>query len=75
VGRDPPLAVDPNEAAGLAHAVRATFRMWLLPLRYTPDLRRAQWVVAYHQASATLGIKYSHEQRLSSEANLVEAIR
>lgn len=74
VGHDPPLADSPAQAADLAVAITPIFRMWLLPLRYTPKLHRAQWVITYHHSSESLGIKYSREIYLSFDANLLEVV-
>jgi hypothetical protein len=75
VGDEPPLSDDPVEAKDSALAVSAIFRFWLIPLRYTPKLDEAEWVIAYHQPSDGLGIRYSKEIYLSWEANLVEVER
>src|SRR5436190_3272630 len=55
VGHDPPLADDPVQANHLADAIAPIFRFWLIPLRYTPKLRDAQWVITYHQPSKGVG--------------------
>ena len=48
------------------------FRFALLPRVYTPDRRRAQWVIAYEVPSEGVGVRYSREIGLSPEANVVE---
>jgi hypothetical protein len=67
VGDDPPVA-DP---AG----VLSVFRFWLPPRRYTDRVAEADWVIAYHHSSETLGVDYSRELGLSASANVVEVRR
>jgi hypothetical protein len=74
VGHDPPLGDTPAQSADLATAIPPIFRMWLLPLRYTPKLHKAQWVITYHHSSESLGIKYSKEIYLSYDANLLKVV-
>ena len=74
VGHDPPLDTDPVRAAKDALEIPIIFQTWLLPLRYTPKLHDAQWVIAYHRASGTVGVKYSKVTYLSWEANLLEVV-
>jgi len=75
VGHDPPLDNNPSTAAGDAHAIRVMFLLYMMPDRYTPDIHEARWVIAYHQRSSTLGIKYSKQSYLSYDANLLEVAR
>jgi hypothetical protein len=75
VGHDPPLAVDPAWEADTALAVPEIVRMWLLPLRYTPEIRNADWVIAYHHSADTLGVEHSKEIYLSYGATLVKVRR
>jgi hypothetical protein len=56
-------------------AVGLAFRFWLLPRRYTTDRKHAQWVIAYHHPSETLGVKYVKEIGLAPDVNLVEVRR
>jgi hypothetical protein len=67
VGRD--LSPSARTAVGFA------FRFWLLPRRYTTQRKRAQWVIAYHHASETLGVPYVKEIGLAPDVNLVEVRR
>jgi hypothetical protein len=67
IGNDPPVA-DP---AG----VRSAFRFWLPPRRYTDRIDDADWVIAYHHSSETLGVEYSRELGLSPSANVVQVRR
>jgi hypothetical protein len=64
VGDDPPVA-DPAGVLG-------AFRFWLPPRRYTDRLADADWVIAYHHSSETLGVDYSRELGLSRDVNAVE---
>jgi len=63
VGDDPPVA-----SPGV---VQSVFRFWLMPRRYTARLSAAQWVIAYHHPSETLGVRYSKEIGLGPDANAV----
>jgi hypothetical protein len=75
VGNDPPLGTSPAQIVDLKTAIPPIFRMWLLPLRYTPKLHQAQWVIVYHHPSNTLGIRYSKQIYLSWDANLLKVER
>jgi hypothetical protein len=67
VGQSPPGA-----ATALVEDI---LRFWLLPRRYTTNLADAQWVIAYHHPSETLGVRYSAEIGLGPDANAVKVSR
>jgi hypothetical protein len=67
VGNDPP-----GRPAG---NVRAAFRFWLLPRRYTTRISEADWIIAFHRSSETLGVRYSREIGLSPAVNAVQVRR
>jgi hypothetical protein len=67
VGNDPPVAA-PGD-------VVTAFRFWLPPRRYTSRLSEAEWVIAYHHSSETLGVDVSRELGLSPGVNAVELRR
>jgi hypothetical protein len=67
VGQDPPGAD--------AELVTDVLRFWLVPRHYTTDLAAAQWVIAYHHASETLGVPYTQEIGLGPNANVVKVKR
>jgi hypothetical protein len=56
----------------LRAGVPLAFRFWLMPRRYTTQRKRAEWVIAYHHPSETLGVSYVKEIGLAPEVNLVE---
>jgi hypothetical protein len=66
-GNDPPVA-NPAEA-------RVAFRFWLQPRRYVRRAADADWVIAYHRSSETLGVRYSREVGLTPGVNVVEVTR
>jgi hypothetical protein len=68
-GNAPPL--QPIERTGIL----PLFRYWLLPRRYTPRLREAQWVITYHHSSETVGVPYRKEITLGADANTFEVTR
>jgi hypothetical protein len=68
-GNAPPL--QPIEQSGIL----PLFRYWLLPRRYTPRLRDAQWVITYHHASETVGVPYRKEITLGPDANTFRVTR
>jgi hypothetical protein len=49
------IAVGPNVPPATAVVIRG----WLIPLRYTPYLRDAQYVIAYDRDPSTIPVKYS----------------
>ncbi len=66
VGNDPPLEdADPV-------AIQPIFQFWLLPDRYTPSLRAAGWVIAYHHAVATIGVRVRREVSLGPDGVLLQ---
>jgi hypothetical protein len=67
VGSDPPVAA-PGD-------VVTAFRFWLQPRRFTSRLSEAEWVIAYHHSSETLGVEFSRELGLSPDVNAVEVRR
>ena len=64
VGQNPPTSEDPR-------VVKTILRLWLLPRSYTAKPADAQWVIAYHHSSETLGIPYTEEIGLSAGVNVV----
>jgi hypothetical protein len=58
-----------------ARAAPIAFEFALLPRRYTRDLTRAQWIIAYHTPSEGLGVRYSREIGLGPDVNVVEVTR
>jgi hypothetical protein len=64
VGQTPPVA-DPE-------LIRIVFRFWLLPRTYTEQTADAQWVIAYHRASESLGVKVANEDGIAPFVNLVQ---
>jgi hypothetical protein len=68
-GNAPPLM--PIERTGIL----PLFRYWLLPRRYTPRLRDAQWVITYHHSSETVGVPYKKEIGLGLDANTFKVTR
>jgi hypothetical protein len=68
-GNAPPLK--PNEA----QMILPLFRYWLLPRRYTPKRRDAQWVITYHHSSETIGLPYKKEITLGPDANTFRVTR
>jgi len=61
----------PSQRTGVALA----FKFWLLPRRYRSVPSRAQWVIAYHHPSESLGVPYTKEIGLAPDVNLVEVRR
>jgi hypothetical protein len=68
-GNAPPVA--PPGAGWITSA----FQYWLLPRRYTPDLASAQWVIGYHHASETIGVRYRKEIPLGPYVNTFRVVR
>jgi hypothetical protein len=64
VGSDPPGAVP--------EIIQDVYKLWLVPRRYTDRLSEAQWVIAYHHSSETLGVRYTKEIGLGPGVNLVQ---
>jgi hypothetical protein len=64
VGRNPPTTEDPR-------LVKTILRLWLLPRIYIAKPADAQWVIAYHHSSETLGIRYTDETGLATGVNVV----
>jgi hypothetical protein len=64
VGKDPPVA-DPR-------LIRLIYHFWLLPRRYTTRPSAAQWVIAYHRPSESLGVRYTQEVGLGPFVNAVK---
>jgi hypothetical protein len=67
VGNDPPVEL-PGD-------VRAAFRFWLPPRRYTERAADADWIIAFHKSSEGLGVKVAREIGLSPYVNAVEVER
>jgi len=51
------------------------FQYWLLPRRYTGTLADAQWVIAYHHSSETIGVPYRKEIPLAPYVNTFRVVR
>lgn len=66
VGNDPPLSSESDLA------IPRLFQVWLMPRRYTHELRAARWVVAYHESPGAVGIHYSKRIQLGTDATLLE---
>ncbi len=58
VGQDPP-----TPTPGITKTI---LRQWLLPRTYVANPAEAQWVIAYHEPSEKLGIRYSDETGLGA---------
>jgi hypothetical protein len=69
LGESPPPS--DLERAGIVTFLRS----WLLPRRYTPDLHQAQWVIAYHHSSETIGVPYRKEIGLAPFVNTFRVVR
>ena len=69
LGDSPPLSALERDG------VVTFLRYWLLPRRYTPDLRQAQWVIAYHHSSETIGVPYRREIGLAPYVNTFRVAR
>jgi hypothetical protein len=59
----------------LHEAIPPLLAYWLLPSRYTRDLRSAQWVVTYRMSSEALGVPIAREIGLGPDGNAVEVAR
>jgi hypothetical protein len=68
-GNAPP--VSPDEQGG----ANSVFQYWLLPRRFTPDIASAHWVIAYHHASETIGVRYRKEIPLGPYVNAFRIVR
>ena len=68
VGRNPPRVGDPP-------VVREVLRFWLYPRTYVKRISDAQWVIAYHESSESLGVRVAREIGLGPDANAVEVER
>jgi hypothetical protein len=64
VGKNPPVA-DPR-------LIRLIYQFWLLPRRYVARPSAAQWVIAYHRPSESLGLHYTREVGLAPFVNAVK---
>ncbi|MBV8081029.1 MAG: hypothetical protein JO186_11725 [Actinobacteria bacterium] len=69
LGNQPPLSS--FEQTGIL----PLFRYFLLPRRYTPRLRDAQWVITYHHSSETVGVPYKKEIPLGPDGNTFKVTR
>ncbi len=67
VGNSPPV---PDPAL-----IRIVFEMWLVPRLYTERRADAQWVVAYHHPSETIGVPYVSETGIAPGVNLLKVRR
>jgi hypothetical protein len=67
VGNAPPVA-DPA-------IIPMIYRFWLLPRRYTRDRAAADWVIAYHRASESLGVPYTQELGAGPGVNILKVAR
>ena len=67
---------DTPETQELWHeAIPPLLRYWLLPRRYTPDVRAADWVITFHAPSELLGVPIAREIGLGPDGNAVEVRR
>jgi hypothetical protein len=64
VGEEPPVR-DPE-------LIRIVFKFWLLPRTFTERPADAQWVVAYHRPSETLGVPVQREIGVAPYVNVVQ---
>jgi hypothetical protein len=69
LGDSPPL--EDAERLGIVSFAQ----YWLLPRRYTSNLADAQWVIAYHHSSETIGVRYRKEIPLAPYVNTFEVVR
>ncbi len=63
IGTDPPVA----EPAVL----RRIFDLWLAPRRDVGDPAKADWVIAYHRSSESVGVAYTTETGLGPDGNAI----
>jgi hypothetical protein len=59
----------------VAPSTTIILREELLPLRYTPKLRDAQYVIAYDRDPKTIGVRYTRSVDLTWPARLLEVKR
>ena len=69
VGDTPPNTADFHEL------IPFLFQYWLLPRRFTPNPRAADWVISYDHPSETLGVRYSQELGIATAVNIVKVTR
>jgi hypothetical protein len=67
VGNDPPV---PDPAL-----IRIVFDMWLVPRAYTNVPAEAQWIIAYHHSSESIGVPYESETGVAPDVNVLEVRR
>jgi hypothetical protein len=67
VGQDPP-----TPTPGITKTI---LRQWLLPRTYVANPAAAQWVIAYHEPSEKLGIRYSDETGLGAPGTNVVRVQ
>lgn len=63
---------EPNSDLALPLIV---FKMWLVPRRYTELPADAEWVIAYHRSSESLGVPYRSEIGVAPNINVVKVQR
>jgi hypothetical protein len=66
VGNSPPVA------SFQVSGIPSLLEYWLLPRRWTADLRKAAWIVSYNHPSETLGVRVKREIPLAPTVNAVE---
>ncbi len=69
------IVVGSNPPGANPEIIRDIFKLWLVPRRYTDRLSEAQWVIAYHESSESLGVRYTKEIGLGLDVNAVEVTR
>jgi hypothetical protein len=69
VGQTPPTP------APLDIGVPALVHFWLFPRRWFGEIAGADWVIAFHRSSESLGVPVEREIGLSEAANAVEVGR
>ncbi len=59
----------PGPPAGIADDI---FRFWLVPRRYTTNVREADWAITYNASSESLGVPFTKELGLGPGVNAVK---
>lgn len=60
---------EPGPTATIAGDI---FRFWLVPRRYTRNVRKADWAITYNESSESLGVPYTEELGLGPGVNAVK---
>ncbi len=64
IGNEPPVAAP--------DVLRRIFDLWLAPRRDVGDPRAAEWVIAYHRSSESVGVAYLREIGLGPDGNVIQ---